>query len=100
MTSNLCVTERRPVVLTAHRMLYDILLLITVFMFCLSLLLVHNVAVLENDFHNLQRDINLPLNLSRIEQVSGEMAEMTEKRKVCHPLSNTHLELVQLRFMP
>lgn len=79
-------------------MLGDVLLLITAFMFCLGLLLVHNVAVLEIDFYNLRRDINRPLNRPRIEQVSGEMAKKTEIREVCRPLSNTHLGLVRLKI--
>lgn len=70
------------VFLTAHIMLYDVLFSITVFTFCLSLLLVHKVAVLKNDFHNLRRDINLPLNVPRIEQVSGKVAKMTKTKEV------------------
>lgn len=49
----------------------------------------HEVAVLENDFHNLRWDINLPLNLPRIEQVSGKMAKMTKIKKLYHPLSDS-----------
>uniref|UniRef100_H2T1Z5 THD domain-containing protein n=1 Tax=Takifugu rubripes TaxID=31033 RepID=H2T1Z5_TAKRU len=63
-------------------MLYNVLLSVTVFLFCLSLLLVYRVTVLENDIHNLRRDINPPLNLPRTEQVGGKMAKMSKPREV------------------
>lgn len=53
-------------------------------MFCLSLLLVHRVNVLENDFHNLQGDIILQLNQPRSERVNGKMDKMFKAREVCH----------------
>ncbi|XP_029703483.1 tumor necrosis factor ligand superfamily member 13B-like isoform X2 [Takifugu rubripes] len=64
-------------------MLYNVLLSVTVFLFCLSLLLVYRVTVLENDIHNLRRDINPPLNLPRTEQVGGKMAKMSKPRESC-----------------
>ncbi|TWW55098.1 hypothetical protein D4764_09G0001470 [Takifugu flavidus] len=63
-------------------MLYNVLLSVTVFLFCLSLLLVYRVTVLENDIHNLRRDINPPLNLQRTEQVGGKMAKMSKPREM------------------
>lgn len=65
-------------------MLYNVLLSVTVFMFCLSLLLVYRVAVLENDIHNLRQDINPPLNLQRTEHVGGKMAKTSEPGEVLH----------------
>ncbi|XP_029703484.1 tumor necrosis factor ligand superfamily member 13B-like isoform X3 [Takifugu rubripes] len=46
------------------------------------LLLVYRVTVLENDIHNLRRDINPPLNLPRTEQVGGKMAKMSKPREM------------------
>ncbi|XP_034453302.1 tumor necrosis factor ligand superfamily member 13B-like [Hippoglossus hippoglossus] len=62
-------------------MLYNSLLLLTAFMFCLSLFLVHRASVLENDFRNLQRDLILQLNQPRSEGVNGRMAKMSKTRE-------------------
>lgn len=56
-------------------------------MFCLSLFLVRRVSVLQNDIHNLQRDIILQLNQPCSEQVDGKMAKMSKTKEVCHWLS-------------
>lgn len=65
-------------------MLYNALLSLTVFMFCISLLLVHRVSVLENDFQNLQRKIILQSNQPRSEGVNGKMDKMFKAREVRH----------------
>ncbi|XP_019935104.1 tumor necrosis factor ligand superfamily member 13B-like isoform X2 [Paralichthys olivaceus] len=62
-------------------MLYDSLLLLTAFMFCLSLFLVHRASVLENDFRKLQRDLILQLNQPRSEGVNGRTAKMSKTRE-------------------
>uniref|UniRef100_A0A3Q1F477 Tumor necrosis factor ligand superfamily member 13B-like n=1 Tax=Acanthochromis polyacanthus TaxID=80966 RepID=A0A3Q1F477_9TELE len=58
-------------------MLYNALLSLTAFMFCLSLFLVHRASVLENDFRKLQGDIMLQLNQPRSEGVNGKMSSWT-----------------------
>lgn len=87
VTSPIWVTWGHPAGLTSRTMLYNALLSLTVFMFCLSLFLVHRVSVLENDIHNLQGDIILQLNQPRSERVNGKMAKMSKTREVCHWLS-------------
>ncbi|XP_062249912.1 tumor necrosis factor ligand superfamily member 13B-like [Platichthys flesus] len=62
-------------------MLYNPLLLLTAFMFCLSLFLVQRASVIENDFRNLQRDLILQLNQPRSEGVNGRMAKMSKTRE-------------------
>uniref|UniRef100_A0A3Q1GFC9 Tumor necrosis factor ligand superfamily member 13B-like n=1 Tax=Acanthochromis polyacanthus TaxID=80966 RepID=A0A3Q1GFC9_9TELE len=62
-------------------MLYNALLSLTAFMFCLSLFLVHRASVLENDFRKLQGDIMLQLNQPRSEGVNGKMAKMSKTRE-------------------
>nr|XP_012779863.1 tumor necrosis factor ligand superfamily member 13B isoform X1 [Maylandia zebra] len=57
-------------------MLYNALLSLTAFMFCLSLFLVHRARVLENDFRKLQGDIILQLNQPCSEGVDGKLAKM------------------------
>ncbi|KAM9849736.1 tumor necrosis factor ligand superfamily member 13B-like [Aulostomus maculatus] len=59
-------------------MLYNALLSLTAFMFCLSLFLVHRARVLENDFRKLQGDITLQLNQPRSEVVNGRKAKTSE----------------------
>ncbi|XP_040904895.1 tumor necrosis factor ligand superfamily member 13B-like isoform X1 [Toxotes jaculatrix] len=62
-------------------MLYNALLSLTAFMFCLSLFLVHRASVLENDFRKLQGDLILQLNQPRSEGVNGKMAKMSKTRE-------------------
>ncbi|XP_078117014.1 tumor necrosis factor ligand superfamily member 13B-like isoform X2 [Sander vitreus] len=62
-------------------MLYNALLSLTAFMFCLSLFLVHRASVLEHDFRKLQGDIILQLNQPRSEGVNGKMAKMSKTRE-------------------
>ncbi|XP_054453431.1 tumor necrosis factor ligand superfamily member 13B-like isoform X2 [Anoplopoma fimbria] len=62
-------------------MLYNALLSLAAFMFCLSLFLVHRASVLENDFRKLQGDITLQLNQPRSEGVNGKMAKMSKTRE-------------------
>uniref|UniRef100_A0A8C9ZDJ9 THD domain-containing protein n=1 Tax=Sander lucioperca TaxID=283035 RepID=A0A8C9ZDJ9_SANLU len=62
-------------------MLYNALLSLTAFMFCLSLFLVHRASVLERDFRKLQGDIILQLNQPRSEGVNGKMAKMSKTRE-------------------
>ncbi|XP_034546639.1 tumor necrosis factor ligand superfamily member 13B-like [Notolabrus celidotus] len=59
-------------------MLYNTLLSLLVFMFCLSLFLVHRASILKNDFRKLQGDIILQLNQPRSEGVSGKLAKMSK----------------------
>ncbi|XP_042274958.1 tumor necrosis factor ligand superfamily member 13B-like isoform X2 [Thunnus maccoyii] len=66
-------------------MLYNTLLSLTAFMFCLSLFLVHRASVLENDFRKLQGDIILQLNQPRSEGVNGKMAKMSKTREDIKP---------------
>ncbi|XP_068181671.1 tumor necrosis factor ligand superfamily member 13B-like isoform X2 [Antennarius striatus] len=68
-------------------MLYSVLLLLTAFMFCLSLFLVHRVSVLENDFRKLQGDIILQLNQQRLVQVNGRMAKIPKTKKDREPIA-------------
>ncbi|XP_004541065.2 tumor necrosis factor ligand superfamily member 13B [Maylandia zebra] len=62
--------------LVSLKMLYNALLSLTAFMFCLSLFLVHRARVLENDFRKLQGDIILQLNQPCSEGVDGKLAKM------------------------
>uniref|UniRef100_A0A3B4X3G0 Tumor necrosis factor ligand superfamily member 13B-like n=1 Tax=Seriola lalandi dorsalis TaxID=1841481 RepID=A0A3B4X3G0_SERLL len=62
-------------------MLYNALLSLMAFMFCLSLFLVHRASVLENDFRKLQGDLILQLNQPRSEGVNGKMAKMSKTRE-------------------
>lgn len=65
-------------------MLYNTFLaLLSLFMFCLSLLLLHRVSVLESDFHNLQGDIIQQLNRHLSEEEDGKMAKKCQTREVC-----------------
>ncbi|KAM9356904.1 tumor necrosis factor ligand superfamily member 13B-like [Symphorus nematophorus] len=66
-------------------MLYNALLSLTAFMFCLSLFLVHRASVLENDFRKLQGDIILQLNQPRSEGVNGKVAKMSKTREDIKP---------------
>lgn len=66
-------------------MLYNALLSLTAFMFCLSLFLVHKASVLENDFRKLQGDIILQLNQPRSEGVNGKTAKMSKTREDIKP---------------
>ncbi|XP_035803393.2 tumor necrosis factor ligand superfamily member 13B-like isoform X1 [Amphiprion ocellaris] len=66
-------------------MLYNALLSLTAFMFCLSLFLVHRASVLENDFRKLQGDIMLQLNQPHSEGVNGKMAKMSKTREDIKP---------------
>uniref|UniRef100_A0A667WYB8 THD domain-containing protein n=1 Tax=Myripristis murdjan TaxID=586833 RepID=A0A667WYB8_9TELE len=67
-------------------MLYNALLSLTAFMFCLSLFLVYRASVLENDFRKLQGDIILQLNQPRSEGVSDErMGKMSKTREDIKP---------------
>lgn len=66
-------------------MLYNALLSLTAFMFCLSLFLVHRASVLKNDFRKLQGDIILQLNQPRSEGVNGKMAKMSKTREDIKP---------------
>ncbi|XP_034740108.1 tumor necrosis factor ligand superfamily member 13B-like isoform X2 [Etheostoma cragini] len=66
-------------------MLYNALLSLTAFMFCLSLFLVHRASVLERDFRKLQGDIILQLNQPRSEGVNGKMAKMSKTREDIKP---------------
>ncbi|XP_041846583.1 tumor necrosis factor ligand superfamily member 13B-like isoform X2 [Melanotaenia boesemani] len=59
-------------------MLYNTLLSLTAFMFCLSLFLVHRASVLQSDFLKLQGDIILQLNQQHSEGVDGKMATMSK----------------------
>ncbi|XP_035506361.1 tumor necrosis factor ligand superfamily member 13B isoform X2 [Scophthalmus maximus] len=68
-------------------MLFNSLLLLTAFMFCLSLFLVHRASVLENDFRKLQGDLILQLNQPRSEGVNGKMAKMSKTREDIKPSS-------------
>lgn len=65
-------------------MLYNTLLPLIVFMFCLNLFLVHRVSVLEGDIHSLQRDIILQLNQPRSDRVNGKVDRTSQTREVCH----------------
>ncbi|XP_026214291.1 tumor necrosis factor ligand superfamily member 13B-like [Anabas testudineus] len=71
--------------LSTLSMLYSTLLSLAVFMFCLSLFLVHRASVLENDFRKLQGDIILQLNQPRSEGVNGKMAKMSKTREDIKP---------------
>uniref|UniRef100_A0A3P8T2V4 THD domain-containing protein n=1 Tax=Amphiprion percula TaxID=161767 RepID=A0A3P8T2V4_AMPPE len=73
-------------------MLYNALLSLTAFMFCLSLFLVHRASVLENDFRKLQGDIMLQLNQPRSEGVNGKMAKMSKTREVLYT------KLIKLKY--
>ncbi|XP_028444525.1 tumor necrosis factor ligand superfamily member 13B isoform X1 [Perca flavescens] len=66
-------------------MLYNALLSLTAFMFCLSLFLVHRASVLERDFRKLQGDIILQLNQPRSEGVNGKVAKMSKTREDIKP---------------
>ncbi|XP_074504415.1 tumor necrosis factor ligand superfamily member 13B-like isoform X2 [Sebastes fasciatus] len=66
-------------------MLYNALLSLAAFMFCLSLFLVHRASVLENDFRKLQGDIILQLNQPRSEGVNGKMAKMSKTSEDIKP---------------
>ncbi|XP_028272888.1 tumor necrosis factor ligand superfamily member 13B-like isoform X2 [Parambassis ranga] len=66
-------------------MLYNALLSLTAFMFCLSLFLVHRASVLQNDFHKLQGDIILQLNQPCSEGVCGNMAKKSKTREDLKP---------------
>uniref|UniRef100_A0A4W6DGE0 THD domain-containing protein n=1 Tax=Lates calcarifer TaxID=8187 RepID=A0A4W6DGE0_LATCA len=66
-------------------MLYNALLSITAFMFCLSLFLVHRASVLQNDFQKLQGDLILQLNQPRSEGVNGKTAKMSKTREDIKP---------------
>ncbi|XP_022607754.1 tumor necrosis factor ligand superfamily member 13B-like isoform X3 [Seriola dumerili] len=66
-------------------MLYNALLSLMAFMFCLSLFLVHRASVLENDFRKLQGDLILQLNQPRSEGVNGKMAKMSKTREDIKP---------------
>ncbi|XP_039975009.1 tumor necrosis factor ligand superfamily member 13B-like [Xiphias gladius] len=66
-------------------MLYNALLSLTAFMFCLSLFLVHRARVLENDFRKLQGDLIQQLNQPRSEGVNGKMAKMSKTREDIKP---------------
>ncbi|KAG7517409.1 tumor necrosis factor ligand superfamily member 13B-like isoform X1 [Solea senegalensis] len=66
-------------------MLYNSLLSIVAFLFCLSLFLVHRASVLENDFRKLQGDLILQLNQPRSEGVNGKMAKTSETREDIKP---------------
>ncbi|XP_053180255.1 tumor necrosis factor ligand superfamily member 13B-like [Scomber japonicus] len=66
-------------------MLYNALLSLTAFMFCLSLFLVHRASVLENDFRKVQGDIILQLNQPRSEGVNGKLAKMSKTREDIKP---------------
>lgn len=70
--------------LVSLKMLYNALLSLTAFMFCLSLFLVHRARVLENDFRKLQGDIILQLNQPCSEGVDGKLAKMLKTSEVCH----------------
>lgn len=84
MTSHIWQRRRQPAGLTGRAMLYNTLLPLIVFMFCLSLFLVHRVSVLEGDIRSLQRDIILQLNQPRSDRVNGKMDRMSQTREVCH----------------
>lgn len=64
-------------------MLYETFLSsLSVFMFCLSFLLLHRVSVLESDLHKLQGNAILQLNhLS--EGDKGNIAKTSQTREVC-----------------
>ncbi|XP_068449056.1 tumor necrosis factor ligand superfamily member 13B-like isoform X2 [Clinocottus analis] len=66
-------------------MLYNTLLSLAAFMFCLSLFLVHRASVLEIDFHKLQGDIIQQLNQPRSEGVNGKLAKMSKTREDIKP---------------
>ncbi|XP_034400076.1 tumor necrosis factor ligand superfamily member 13B-like isoform X3 [Cyclopterus lumpus] len=66
-------------------MIYNALLSLAAFMFCLSLFLVHRASLLENDFRKLQGEIILQLNQPRSEGVNGKMAKMSKTREDIKP---------------
>ncbi|XP_061582197.1 tumor necrosis factor ligand superfamily member 13B-like [Cololabis saira] len=66
-------------------MLYNALLSLTAFMFCLSLFLLQRASDLESDFHKLRGDIILQLNQQRSEGVNGKMAKMAKTREDVKP---------------
>lgn len=66
-------------------MLYNALLSLTAFVFCLSLFLVHRARVLENDFRKLQGDIILQLNQPCSERVDGKLAKMSKTSEDIEP---------------
>uniref|UniRef100_A0A3P9BUQ4 Tumor necrosis factor ligand superfamily member 13B n=1 Tax=Maylandia zebra TaxID=106582 RepID=A0A3P9BUQ4_9CICH len=80
-------------------MLYNALLSLTAFMFCLSLFLVHRARVLENDFRKLQGDIILQLNQPCSEGVDGKLAKMlkTSESSVYFLLLPASTAFLQLR---
>uniref|UniRef100_A0A3Q4HMC6 Tumor necrosis factor ligand superfamily member 13B-like n=1 Tax=Neolamprologus brichardi TaxID=32507 RepID=A0A3Q4HMC6_NEOBR len=80
-------------------MLYNALLSLTAFMFCLSLFLVHRARVLENDFRKLQGDIILQLNQPCSEGVDGKLAKMlkTSESSVYFLLLPAPTAFLQLR---
>lgn len=84
MTSPIWLTRGHPAGLTGRAMLYNALLSLIVFMFCLSLFLVHRISVLDGDIHSLRRDIILQLNQPRSDRVNGKMDKMSQTREVCH----------------
>ncbi|XP_015243994.1 PREDICTED: tumor necrosis factor ligand superfamily member 13B-like [Cyprinodon variegatus] len=59
-------------------MLYNALFSLTAIMFCLSLILVYRVRVLERDLYKLQGDISQQLNQQRSEGVHGKLAKMSK----------------------
>ncbi|XP_071779165.1 tumor necrosis factor ligand superfamily member 13B-like [Centroberyx gerrardi] len=78
-------------------MLYNTLLSLTAFMFCLSLFLVYRASVLENDFRKLQGDIILQLNQPRSEGVSdGSMAKMSKTRE---DIKSSAFQQIQKNFL-
>ncbi|XP_042348655.1 tumor necrosis factor ligand superfamily member 13B-like isoform X3 [Plectropomus leopardus] len=78
-------------------MLYNALLSLTAFMFCLSLFLVHRASVLESDFRKLQGDIILQLNQPCSEGVNGKTAKMSKTREDIK-LSTLHKALSSLKI--
>uniref|UniRef100_A0A3Q2DK80 Tumor necrosis factor ligand superfamily member 13B-like n=1 Tax=Cyprinodon variegatus TaxID=28743 RepID=A0A3Q2DK80_CYPVA len=92
-------------------MLYNALFSLTAIMFCLSLILVYRVRVLERDLYKLQGDISQQLNQQRSEGVHGKLAKMSKtsevlrisaelielKHDVCPPLLPAPTSFLQLR---
>lgn len=64
-------------------MLYNALFSLTAIMFCLSLILVYRVRVLERDLYKLRGDISQQLNQQRSEGVHGKLAKMSKTSEVC-----------------